>query len=145
MELKDELRKGNLLYDRGEKILRIDWFEQEKICMKMEIDGQMVHPLTEDLKYVKPIPFTSNIAKNMGFEIYDDSRAMVEVFVFSTETMSSLTRFCVSFEKIQSRIFLRLEIYKGVWVGFTVMEIEYVHQFQNIFYDLTKQMPTIKN
>jgi len=71
-----ELRIGNLVFDRGGKIICVDYFERDKVCMKMgEYDTGLefmpkseLHPLTEEITYCNPIPLTEEWFVKFGFE-----------------------------------------------------------------------------
>jgi hypothetical protein len=72
MELKD-LRKGNFVLDRGDNIIRIDWFEfRDKLCMDNTINVEGVvhrlHPFTEDIQYAKPIKLSDEWFERLGFQ-----------------------------------------------------------------------------
>jgi hypothetical protein len=54
-ELPVWVSKGKFFHDRGGKILRVDYIEDDKICMKMQVSGQEVHPLTEYFDFIKRI------------------------------------------------------------------------------------------
>lgn len=69
-----ELRIGNYVYDRGDKILRINgWENNTKIFQNngtymCEPFGEIpCHPLTEEVEFLKPIPLTEEILLKFGY------------------------------------------------------------------------------
>jgi len=60
MQNKD-LRVGNIVKDRNGRVLVIDWFERDKVCRRMEVCGQEVHPLTEEFEYLQPIELSHDV------------------------------------------------------------------------------------
>jgi hypothetical protein len=63
----EELMLGNWVKDRGNKLLRIDWFERKKVCMKQSISGVEVHPMTECFDFIQPIELTEELLLKCGF------------------------------------------------------------------------------
>lgn len=117
-----ELRIGNFIQDRAGKNLQIDWFERDVVCMNMNVSGINVHPLTEDIKYIKPIPLT-------------------EEWLFRFGLVKQLENGRAKKMKIW-----KCPIYKtsnGLNYGFTIyafakkLNILYVHQLQNLYFALT--------
>ena len=69
MEAK-ELRVGNFVKDRGDKILKIDYWERkDMVAQSQYLENIEVHPLTEDVEYLTPIPLTEEWLLGFGFEI----------------------------------------------------------------------------
>jgi hypothetical protein len=125
MDIK-EFRIGNLIFDRGNKVLKIDsiqWIGEgyHKIEMQQYIGKMLVHPLTEYNDYLKPIPLTDEWLSNLGFE-YEPSDSGNDFW----QNTKGLT------------------IYKSIIEGyfcdilFDYTEINYVHELQNLHFALTK-------
>ena len=59
----NDLRIGNLVYDRNGYIFSIDYFELDKICMELinKTVSLPTHPMTEFINKLKPIPITEEI------------------------------------------------------------------------------------
>lgn len=125
----NELRIGNLILDRGEKVLRVDWFEREKICMKMVIRGTEVHPLTEEVKHLHPIPLTEEMLLKCGFE----NRSIGSDFWFECNEIIIGGRGKSFYPSVSGES--GLEAY-----GY---EIKSLHQLQNLFFILTGQELTV--
>ena len=62
-----ELKIGNFVKDRGNKQLRIDWFEKDKVCMKQVVEGHEVHPMTEYFEDLLPIEVNDQWLLDLGF------------------------------------------------------------------------------
>ena len=124
----NELRIGNYFLDRGNKTLRIDWFERSKACMTMMIGNMEVHPLTEDFEYMQPIPLTEEWLLKFGFEWSIRHQAThKEGFEFD---LNSLVYGGYSLSTWK----------RGVII---VESIKYVHQLQNLYFALTGEELTI--
>lgn len=132
----NELRIGNLIMDRGDKILRIDSInkignEYYRIEMEQYIGNIQVHPLTEYNDYLKPIPLTEEWLLKFGFE-KDRYNFIIE----------SGFKFCVEYYNADS--IYSFHIYTdGEW-HCIVNEIKHVHTLQNLYLALTGEELTIK-
>jgi len=68
----NELRIGNLVKDRGGKIIRIDFFENEsrpniiKFGQRVYLGETEVHGLTEYSDFAEPIPITEELLTKVG-------------------------------------------------------------------------------
>lgn len=126
---KEDLRHGNYVMDRGGKILRIDYFERDKICMEVILNfGQIGHPLTEYFDYLKPIPLSigfldKNAVKNgegtysiflTPFDKDEGNRQKID-FYQETDGKVELCRSGVCFKRVHCNS---------------------VHELQNLFYIL---------
>lgn len=70
----NELRIGNYIADRGNKVWQINhWESCNKVGSKgaeIVIDGKSYgfgHPLTEEIDYLQPIPLTPELLEKAGF------------------------------------------------------------------------------
>lgn len=121
----NELRIGNLILDRGEKVLRVDWFEREKICMKMVIRGTEVHPLTEEVKHLHPIPLTEEMLLKCGFKkspvfgaYYIDVDDELQIYVGTTKRISLINQLDED-------------------EHYSIIQVDSLHQLQNLYFALT--------
>lgn len=117
-----ELRVGNLVLDSGNKILRIDWFENDKVCMKVEVDGMQVHPMTEYLKYLQPIILTDEWLRRLG---------LVERYAKGEWSWSMNGKWQSYTEITKAR--------EGYVYNRDYPNIKYVHQLQNLYSALTHE------
>lgn len=114
----NELRINDYILDRSGKLLRVDWLERDKVCMKMEINGQEVHPMTDYFEYLQPIPLTEELLLECG----------------STSTVKGF--------HYHDRFSLRwVEAYKYWYVtdmetGCYITKVEFLHEWQNTWYVL---------
>ncbi len=124
-----ELRIGNLLLDRGDKVLRLDYWDFMKPAQRMFVEGLEVHPLTEDLEYCQPILLTEEWLLKFGFRFREDDS---EVF----------------YDDFDHCIVLRENIVKFYIVNTCEtcydVAIKYVHQLQNLYFALTGEELEIK-
>jgi hypothetical protein len=120
MEAK-ELRIGNYFYDRGNKVLRLDWWEDiNKLSSDMSVDGIKVHPMTEHIGKAKPIPLTKDWLVNLGFVSDDYGEYNKGPYTLDQEyTDKGIYNFVINEETC-------LDI-----------DIKYVHQLQNLYFALT--------
>jgi hypothetical protein len=116
----NELRIGNLLFDRGDKILRLDYWDFMKPAQRMFLGDSEVHPLTEDLEYCKPIPLTEEWLLKFGFK-------WKQIKDLSSYTLSKLELY--RYSSNNNKIFF--EYAEGE------VELKYVHQLQNLYFALT--------
>lgn len=125
--------------DRGGKVLRIDWMERDKVCQRMELHGQEVHPLTETMLYLQPIVITEKIIKHLDFEEVDIEeegrffkgkskiwfiRIIDDIICCSKD----ITAFCDESNTYS-----------------IVGDLKYVHQLQNLYYALTGEELELKS
>ncbi len=108
---KLELRHGNYVLDRAGKTLRIDWFERDKVCFKQELEGVEVHPLTESFSYLEPITLTE------------------EILLKCDELNDLFMR-----DKIGFVVFKNTYAYQ-----FVVKDYRYLHQLQNLYFELANK------
>jgi hypothetical protein len=112
----EELRIGNLAKDRNGKILRIDWFEKDKVCQQMIIGAMEVHPMTEYFDYLRAIPLTKERIEGFDwFSIDEDRYTFRDIEYYSISEEGSL-------------------YFNG---RYTCTDIRYVHQLQNLYFALT--------
>ena len=108
----NELRIGNYFMDRGGKVLRLDfWDSPGKLAMNNVIEGTVWHPLTEDVKYAKPVPLTEEWLLRFGF------------------VNDKLEYFTIEYDNHAG--------YGLFYRGNLLTGIEYVHQLQNLYFALT--------
>ncbi len=120
-----ELRIGNYVLDRGNKILRIDYWEcKDKVAQDMgnyfcEPFGLMpYHPLTEEVEFLKPIQLTEEWLLKFNWNGYNP------------------LHFNRNFEiDKQGRLYCNGD-YKGV-------NVNYIHQLQNLYFALTQTELTL--
>ncbi|MDD6210530.1 MAG: hypothetical protein PUB21_08000 [Bacteroidales bacterium] len=117
-----ELRVGNYVKDRGNKILRIDYFEIDKVCQEMEVANMKVHPLTEYVEHLEPVPISIDMLLKFGF-IDDSYPGCEEQIIFKLE------EFWILYNR-------RSELYGIMLAERVVCELKYLHQLQNIYFDL---------
>ena len=128
----NELRIGNYILDRGNKILTIDRFIGNKI--ECDIKGMpdksengipiYYHPFTEEINYLKAIPLTEEWLLKFGFKWKN--------FAFRDGT------FTVRFQK-EFYVYLSFD-----GVRPSQVKLEYCHQLQNLYFALTGEELTIK-
>lgn len=123
-----DLRLGNLVKDRGEKLIRIDFLEHiqdgydTKFGQLVFLEGAEVHPMTEYSDYALPIPITEDWIIRFGFEKQDNN----------------WKRLCIC----NDWTYLYWERLAGFELSInkhSVMlpHIKYVHQLQNFIFCLT--------
>jgi hypothetical protein len=131
----NELRIGNLVKDSGGKILKIDWFERDKVCQRMTLMIEVNHPLmtnevrplTERFEFIEPIPLTEEWLVKFGFKFTKNgSDIWYKEYCF------------IEFDKL-------IKCYIEEGRGIICLEhIKYVHQLQNLYFALTGEELTIK-
>lgn len=115
-----ELRLGNFVKDRGDKVLRIDFMEhvQEGYSTKFGqlifIGGAPVHPMTEYSDFANPILLTEEWLNKLGFRNYDVNK-------WDTDAMTIL-------KYDEGCTYLANHLHVNLF---------YVHQLQNIYFALT--------
>lgn len=115
----NELRIGNLVKDRGDKILRIDWFEINKVCQRQMLGNFEVHPLTEYFEYLKPIELSEKWLLRFGFE------------------KDGCSYYAPNFDGFRLRIYRENDsFFFGINICRSI-EIEFIHELQNLVFILT--------
>lgn len=128
----NELRIGNYVYDRGNKILKIDYWERkDMIAQKVVVGGFVGHPFTEDVEFLKPIPLTEEWLLKFGFE---DIRELDNID-FKEYRMINEYSFCVQFP---------CGVEAHCYAGNYPIAIKYLHQLQNLYFALTGKELTMK-
>jgi hypothetical protein len=123
-----ELRIGNLLLDRGDKVLRLDYWDFMKPAQRMFVEGLEVHPLTEDLEYCQPILLTEEWLLKFGFMQYIDFG--VKMGTYDKIPLCGFT-YSIHTKKV-------MIMHKGNSISHWLdVEIKYVHQLQNLYFALT--------
>ncbi len=112
----NELKRNNYIFDRAGKILKIDWFEKNTICYKQEIEGVEVHPLTEDIKYLQPIPLTEEMLLRCGAK-FNGSDIIINNTLVIEEAMAGEYFYTC-----------------GLGVKLNDKPMKYLHQLQNWYY-----------
>jgi hypothetical protein len=114
-----DLRVGNLFRDRSGKVLRLDFWDNMKPAQRVFIEGQEVHPLTEDLEYCQPIPLTEEWLLKFGFEKNHNNQ-----FILMKGSVDIL------FNK-------DLNGWTCDGINFSINQTLYVNQLQNLYFALT--------
>lgn len=136
-----ELRLGNIVKDRGGKLIRIDFFEHLengfscKLGQKNKISDEWGtgHPLTEYSDFAEPVGLTDTILLNAGFKELNYGWYLKQYYTDCTE----------SSEVIEIQINLtngRCGIADTETDGdpaMTGMEIKSLHKLQNLYFALT--------
>ena len=119
MEAK-ELRIGNYVLDRGNKLILIDhWEYKDKISSRRE---NIFHPLTEFVDYLKPIPLTEEWLVKFGF---DKLEGWDDMYYFQIGDF-------------------QIYEYNVSGYEFDDFSIKHVHQLQNLYFALTNEELIIK-
>ncbi len=122
-----ELRIGNFVMDRGGKILFIDHWEYENKISEKRVDG--LHPFTEFVEYLQPIPLTEEWLLKFGFEMeYSQLTNIYKYFLVNAP---------FGYSQGQFNVFTQ--------TGCFSVEIKYVHQLQNLYFALTNEELEINN
>lgn len=130
----NELRKNNLVKDRGGKILRIDWLENGKVCQDMGTYnappfGQVpYHPLTEDFEFLQPIKLTEDILLKCPQFVFDDMEDTNEENTWFWFKHRSIA---FGSDKSSNFNFVVIRINKEEII------IKYLHDLQNKVYEFT--------
>jgi hypothetical protein len=128
----NELRIGNLLLDRGDKVLRLDYWDFMKPAQRMFVEGSEVHPLTEDLEYCEPIILTDEWFEKWGF--YKDgeywSKGIFDYkYCFKYRDWANNWAFYQEYTDSPNS--------KDDGIKYPIsFDIQYVHQLQNLWYSL---------
>ena len=126
-----ELRIGNYVLDRGNKLILIDHWEYiNKISSKRE---ENFHPLTEFVDYLKPIPLTEEWLVKFGFEEVDGN----DYYKFF-----DLQEFRLFVNKKDNSCFIH---YKQSSIDYLINNL-HVHSLQNLYFALTgEELELIEN
>jgi len=123
----NELRINNLVMDRGGKVLRIDWWERKgMVAQDMNFNDVQVHPMTEYVEHLQPIPLTGDWLQKFGFMNFGKSyylKTELKSLGFYNKMKVRYDKFSNSFTVINpanSTIILRS-----------------VHHLQNLYFALT--------
>lgn len=138
-----ELRLGNYVYDRGEKVIRIDFFEHLengydcKFGQNGIVDPEWghTHPLTEYTEYAKPIPLTEEWLLKFGFE--NDTYGN---FTLSLGDILDVQWVMVSFKYYDLKEWDSTQFSDNN----LMYDCKYVHQLQNLYFSLTGKELEVK-
>lgn len=130
---QNEIRIGNYVLDRGNKVIRVDgWEYSNKIFQNTgEYYCDLIrknvpyHPLTEEVEFLQPIPLTEEWFEKFGFEkigLYDYAMPDMSLFVYWDKT---------------NRIYLCQRCGEKI-------PLKYVHKLQNLYYAVKERELTIK-
>jgi len=133
----NELRIGNLVYDRGGKVLSVDRFCHGKIECDIKVMPNKTlagihshyHPLTEEIEFCDPIPLTEEWLLKFGLkEVYFDVENNKDYILNSLHIQHHL--------EVNDFVCTNTEPY--------FISIKSVHQLQNLYFALTGEELTIK-
>ena len=137
-----QLRLGNYIQDRGGKVLRIDFMEhvQEgydtKVGQLMHLEGQEVHPMTEYTDYANPIPIIEEWLRKFSFVLED----------VGTNPTEPELRYRNAYK---GSFGIEFDTQKGTFTLHNVVgelvEYQYVHHLQNVYYWNTMKELEIKD
>jgi hypothetical protein len=123
-----ELRLGNLVKDRGDKVIRIDFLEHiqdgydTKFGQLIFLEGTEIHPITEYADYANAIPITDDWIIRFGFERQDNNwKRLCICNDWTYLYWEKLDGFALSVNKHSVML----------------PHIKYAHQLQNFIYYLT--------
>ena len=141
-----ELRLGNLVKDRGEKVIRIDFLDHiqdgydTKFGQLVFFDGKEVHPMTEYSDFANPIPLTNEILEKTGFE------DLSTVNIWQDKLRLKGFPFTFVFTKTYNELRLHPENFSdNLNIAFIINGgIKSVHQLQNLYFALTGKELDIK-
>ena len=137
MEAKN-LRIGNFVKDRGNKVIRIDFMEYQesgystKFGQRMFLCKEEVHPMTEYTDYSIPIEITGEWLLKLGFEETYNSQ-------FRLKYDHSLNYIGFDLSKTDDKSMEGFRYY-GHYI-----KIKYIHELQNLFFALTGMELSIEN
>lgn len=124
-----DLRLGNFVKDRGNKVIRIDFLEhiqegyQSKFGQLIFFEGTEVHPMTEYTDYALPIELNETNIVKLGFSVKQEGW----------------------YELVKAPLVFTWNIYDKTFrfAGYSFTEIKFVHQVQNAVYSLTGSELTV--
>ena len=132
-----ELRIGNLVKDRGGKIIRIDFFENEsrpniiKFGQRVYLGETEVHGLTEYSDFAEPIPITEELLIKAGFKVLESS--VYKQFYIGINPVTKDWLFDLAWlEKPELIGAPNVPFYRNGYHA-----IHFVHQLQNLYFALT--------
>lgn len=133
-----EIRIGNYLKDRNGKILRVDFIEyvengfDTKFGQKMFVEGQEVHPMTEYSDYAEPIKLSEEWLEKFSFVKTDD---YIDIVYYEPKDRGNRTYYvCFDHDVIS----FGLRVFRNCTsLLYDDVNLQYVHQFQNLYYALT--------
>jgi hypothetical protein len=139
----NELRIGNLVKDRGGKILKLDYWEgPDKIAMEMTFHGFPVHAMTEYIPYLQPIPLTPEILEKCGFKKWK-GRVMENTNIWMKKYEHEAGYFDVDNKPVINTSTIGIRQYYGHSLPDEFFytdhhsKIEHLHQLQNLYFALT--------
>ena len=143
----NELRIGNFVKDRGNKVIRIDFMEYQesgystKFGQRMFLGEEEVHPMTEYTYYAIPIEITEEWLLKFGFTNIDNTNIYVKsMHKICAEKLKSLA---VYIDENNYTIAI-VDYYTGVEkTDLLHFDYEFVHQLQNLYFALTGEELTI--
>jgi hypothetical protein len=143
----NELRIGNFVKDRGNKVIRIDFMEYQesgystKFGQRMFLGEEEVHPMTEYTDYAIPIEITEEWLLKFGFTNIDNTNIYVKsMHKIGAEKLKSLA---VYIDENNYTIAI-VDYYTGVEkTDLLHLDYEFVHQLQNLYFALTGEELTI--
>lgn len=133
-----DLRIGNWVKDRGEKLIRIDFFEhlEKNYSCKFGMNNDIVdefgplHPFTEYTEYAIPIPLTEEILLKCGFEKRKENNFYIDEEKYHT----------ISILKVNNQYMPSIKSnHHEVGQMFSLYGIQYLHQLQNLYFALTNK------
>jgi hypothetical protein len=121
----NELRIGNLLLDRGSKLLRLDFWDFGKPAQRMFLADVERHPMTEDIEHCQPIQLTEDWLLKFGFE--EDKNRLYTTMKGESQWYINGIDGCIFFSDV-----LEFDCVPNT-------KIKYVHQLQNLYFALTNE------
>lgn len=120
----NELRLGNLVKDRGNKVIRIDFLEHIqdgydcKVGQLIFLKGDEVHPMTEYSDYAKPIKITEDLLIKLGFSCETIPGNQNEFRVYTKGQFTFNTN-------------------HGWWINGKQIKVQpkYIHRLQNLYFE----------
>lgn len=130
-----DLRIGNFVKDRGNKVIRIDFMEYQesgystKFGQRMFLGEEEVHPMTEYTDYAIPIELTEEWLLKFGFKSYDTPFGKLFEFISSGYTWIIDNK---------GNLHLDYSEYENI------ANVQCVHQLQNLYFALTGKELEVK-
>jgi len=134
----NELRIGNWIMDRGNKMWAINcWESANKVAAKSPLLGEhpihgetFGHPLTEYIQYLQPIPLTPEILEKCGFEWETQKKTHLEHEIIEGHVLS----FYYDNGQLDQVQFYDCDSLN--FCSFPAYNMKYVHQLQNLYWCL---------